>query len=641
MNLTKISSKKTTRTRSTPRTRTMTPSPMENASIFIESPVYSLKSSNKSPKSLKSSKSAKSVKSPKSLKSLKIVNSLNSHKSPKKTIQSQKNNTNKTSKKKTEVTIDNIIKTIESLDIGKTNTLTKKSTNNNSKKASMFKFVKDKKVPIEKIPNKNIKIEKYHDIYIKNKKDLLVNISDKCIKQIGGNKTTLKIENPDAKSVNEVYKINLTTEDGSSYDFFIKLYEYTFSPNLIKQFKTINEDLDNDEKPKINISSYDFEDAKYNNGLYEMFFYKYFDKLNNAYNLKNGKKSSGVNVVRLCGGGIMIKDRNNNINVNIKDTNGSVIKKISFESNEILKIKSRDNDLYVYLITECDLDNVCLRKYFEVNNEKYLYKIKNSTERRTLKDEIVTKAINMVNSAYDKFNFTHNDLHLNNILINSKTLEISLFDFDNSEIGGTVNGDKLAKYTSDLCETIGYFEIVFLLLLNKNEIKEFMSTYPKKTTENISLISTKEYWKEFLHKYDIYRLKIEDDLRQAGVFYRQEDQEQINKNWEYIKNTLKIPNETEGYMEISKDRWIILVDIIKTLFKLITYGSHRPDLYYGLYSEMEDLENTSIDKIFELSYKSSQFFRILLNTLYFDKKGKINNKFDPITYKFNANSINS
>ncbi len=292
----------------------------------------------------------------------------------------------------------------------------------------------------------------------------------------------------------------------------------------------------------------------------------------------------------------------------------------------------------MYLITDCDLDNVCLRKYFEVDNTEHLYKITDSNLRRAVKDSLVKKALNMVNSAYKKFNFTHNDLHLNNILINRKTGEISLFDFDNSEIGGYIDGQKYAKYTSDLCKTIGYFEIVFLLFLNKNEFKEFMITYPKKTTEDISLISIKKYWKEFLHKYDIYRLKIEDE---AGVFHQPEDQEQIDKNWEYINNTLKIPNETEGYMGISKERWIIFADIIKKLFKLITYGSHRPDLYYGLYSEMENLENTSIDKIFELSYKSSQFFRILLNTLYFDKKGKINNEFDPVTYVFKANSINS
>jgi hypothetical protein len=249
---------------------------------------------------------------------------------------------------------------------------------------------------------------------------------------------------------NDVYLLEFE-ENNQKQKYFIKFFAYYSEDDFNKKQDIIEKINDDSTDTDINIFNV-------GEGYYENLFYKRFYKL---------AKTIGINAINTISNGF-IKENNkilkiNNIEIDLKDNIG-------------LKLNFREYKNYYYYVTEYVNDVVTINEY----------KKKSANEWNNNKDILYNKIKDTLEILYQNFNFTHNDLHDGNILINKNNLEMYIFDFGRSMIGGKKINN---KYLGFLDNQIYHnnLEFVYYLLSYQNSMFE-NKKYKNKTKEISELL---------------------------------------------------------------------------------------------------------------------------------------------------------
>ena len=298
-----------------------------------------------------------------------------------------------------------------------------------------------------------------------------------------------------------IYKFGIkSTVDNSDKGKFMFIKIYKYNKNTINQemLQYTSEAINNKTFNK-DINSRDMIPA-----LYEGMVYEYFNKLTNdstenvEKNVKKNAKKNAIKSIKSLGLGVLFNHSIEITDPDIADHYHNI--NIYQKFKDLLELK--DHNIYTYLITNCDDNNITFKKYFkEISDNKII--------------NIVKRAKNIIDNAFTNYGFIHGDLHPENILINRETEEIYLFDFDMSEIGGLKT---LAKYSSDIESKFPYILPFMFYILSFNEACFNLFMYKTAPMPELYIrIHKCEPWLRMMHAYDIYRLSIERN--EGHAFY--------------------------------------------------------------------------------------------------------------------------
>ncbi len=356
-----------------------------------------------------------------------------------------------------------------------------------------------------KIKSKNIKIEKFHNLYTKKNNNNIK--KKKYIYQKGGAITkTNNIKD------NLVFYIEVSQiEDNINESFFIKFYHYP-----VKQYNNTQNKLKTLLNKNIDISS-----IQVGEGYYEGLFYDKF------YNLTKNIPDK-IKIVRPYKYGFI----NNNPEIITITKNGH---KFELDLKKFVPLLYNKNintdDYFSFLITEFMPNVKTFNDYYNKNNGL-----------DSKMKELVKKTKSSLDYAYTHFGFIHCDLHWGNILVNVNTDDIYIFDFGLSEIGG-INNIPLLSSNIQLYYNLDYYFNIFYPL------KQWDTS--KKSFNNTIKFKKNIIYKELFHAYDYFRLIIEN--YNYNIFESQKYLFDLNKY--IIYDIIKLFNLTD-------------INSIKLLYKL-------------------------------------------------------------------------
>lgn len=181
---------------------------------------------------------------------------------------------------------------------------------------------------------------------------------------------------------------------------------------------------------------------------------------------------------------------------------------------------------FSYIITECTDGYITFGDF--LNNkehyEPYIFKQKINA--------YIQKTIELLNFLKTSINFSHNDLHSGNLLVNESNDSVKLYDFD---LSTCEHGDRL---------TVSAFDDTYLLEFNW--LKTICAKYKYPIPEHFT---------QMLYTYDLYRLMVEPFLSNKHLlpdFYLQLGTTHVTTPLTTILETIIYKNQTSIMKDLNK-----------------------------------------------------------------------------------------
>jgi len=229
----------------------------------------------------------------------------------------------------------------------------------------------------------------------------------------------IKIINLDRRRLIYLISINSKT-------YFIK----------IAAFFNSNNKFNKDELSALPIKSSDLGDY-----IYEARIYEELHKQMKDVKMKNGTHATDY-ITKIYGWDVINTNRNTHFNIKLNNdpTNTSInINTVVTQLYYSIKKNLKKPNVCSYMITENDTSVMTLN---EAEKIKRIVSLKS----------VYNNAIELLSACFNKCKFVHWDLHHHNILVNVKTNQVKLFDFDFSELNYGSN----PNVRSESKKSIGY-----------------------------------------------------------------------------------------------------------------------------------------------------------------------------------------
>ena len=232
--------------------------------------------------------------------------------------------------------------------------------------------------------------------------------------------------------INDIKTINF---DRRRLIYLISINSKTYFIKIAAFFNSNNK-FNKDELSELPIKSSDLGDY-----IYEARIYEELHKQMKDVKMKNGTNATDY-ITKIYGWDVINTKRNTpfNIKLNNDPTNISInINTVVTQLYYSIKKNLKKPNVCSYMITENDTSVMTLN---EAEKIKRIVSLKS----------VYNNAIELLSACFNKCKFVHWDLHHHNILVNVKTNQVKLFDFDFSELNYGSN----PNVRSESKKSIGY-----------------------------------------------------------------------------------------------------------------------------------------------------------------------------------------